>query len=281
MAEMQEAAIGEVEPDKRPAGGRRCRALVGSALKTFLDVVERTADEGGSVSMDQVRRIATAFMAAEGPLTAFYEKTESTCDAVFEMASIERKRIDYLGRLITHPFGHLLDQPGSGIERKHLAQFFAAVRMILGDEMHSELKAKIRLIAETHRGEGGLIEWDSFHGDPRAFLLLERVLVTIARSFRRFDPRKDWFLIMMDSSPSAVSVASNAFVPKRPEDKAQRQFSERQMVQLFEALFAPVHPTTYDDARRGGFVAHYGSEPQAVFGPFFVELKALAGRVAA
>jgi hypothetical protein len=254
---------------------------VGTALKTFLDVVEKTAGADGSVSMDQVRRIANAFMAAEGPLSAFYAKTEATCDVAFEMASIERKRVDYLGRLIAQPFAHLLDEAGSGIERKHLPQFFAAIRMMLGDEVHSELRAKTKLIAETHRGIDGMIQWDDFHVDPRAQTVLEKVLVTVARSFRRFEPRKDWFLIMMDSSPTSVSVSSNAFVPKRPEDKALHQFSERQMVQLFEALFAPVHPSTYDDFRKASFVDRYGTDPQAVFGPFFVELTSLAGRVAA
>jgi hypothetical protein len=276
-----EASIGEDETEKRSEGGRRCRTLVGSALKTFLDVVERTAKDDGTVAMDQVRRIATAFMAAEGPLTAFYARSESTCEAAFEMASIERKRVDYLGRLIANPFSHLLDVPGSGIERKHLPQFFAAVRMMMGDEMHSELKARTKLIAETHRGGDGLIAWDDFHTDPRCLVVLERVLVTIARSFRRFEPRKDWFLIMMDSTPTSVSVASNAFVPRKPEDKALRQFSDRQMVHLFESLFESVHPTNFDESRRAAFVERFGSEPQVIFGPFFVELKALANRIAA
>jgi hypothetical protein len=173
----------------------------------------------------------------------------------------------------------LLDAPGSGIERKHLPQFFAAMRMMLGDDLHAELKARTKLIAETHRGDDGLISGDGLYADPRARVVQERVLVSIARSFRRFEPRKDWFLIMMDSSPTAVSVASNAFVPKKPEDKATHQFSERQMVHLFEALFQTVHPSTYDDAQRADFVERFGSDPQTVFGPFFVELRALAGRL--
>jgi hypothetical protein len=252
---------------------------VRSALNTFLDVVERAQGADGQVSMDQVRRIASAFIAAQGPLAVFYARSESACETAFEAAAVERQRADYLGRLVAHSFAHLLDAPGSGIERKHLPQFFAAMRMMLGDDLHAELKARTKLIAETHRGDDGLISGDGLYADPRARVVQERVLVSIARSFRRFEPRKDWFLIMMDSSPTAVSVASNAFVPKKPEDKATHQFSERQMVHLFEALFQTVHPSTYDDAQRADFVERFGSDPQTVFGPFFVELRALAGRL--
>ncbi|CAA7613223.1 hypothetical protein [Magnetospirillum sp. UT-4] len=278
---MAEAVGGETETvsvQGKSETGIHCRSMVGMAMRGFLELVEMAAG-GKPIGVEQVRRLADSYLNAGESMTTFYAKGEARCEQIFALAAIERQRRDQLGRLIAEGFAHLLDQPGSGIERKHLGQFFTAIRLMLGDELHDQLKARCKLIAETHRGPDNLIDWPAFHADPRAETVLDQVLVAIARSFRRFDPRMDWFLILMHSSPSSVSTSSNAFVPKRPEDKASRTFSELQAVRLFEALFARVRPDTFDEERTARFVERFGSDPQSVFGPFFVALTGLGNRV--
>ncbi len=262
----------------QPEPGRRCRDMVAVAMRAYMELLQRAA-VGGKVPVEQVVRIGNAVMAAGGPLAAYYAQTEAKCDAVFALGTAERKRLDVLGRLIVQPFAHLLDDPDSGIDRPHLPQFFSAIRMVCGDEEHAQLKARCAVIAEDHRTPQGLIDWEAFYRDPDAQQVLEQVQVSVARSFKRFEARKDWFMIVMNSVPQSVSLSSNAFVPKKPEDKVVvTEFTAASMCTLFDALLASVRPDAFDKARRAVFVARWGSDPDKVFGPLFTELAALSRR---
>lgn len=254
-----------------------CRHATGIAIRAFLDLLSDAAQDG-KVGMDTARRIGAAILSAEGPLSEFYYHTQAACEAGFALHQAETKRVDALGRLVTQSFARHLDVPGTGLERRHLPQFFAALRLILGEETHEELKAAALDIAERHHeGGGGLIAWEQFYADPEAQAVLERVQVTIARSFRRFDPRKDWFLIVMNSNPNSVSLGSSVFVPKRPEDKAGT-FGEAQMCRLFTGFFASMRPDRFDSARKAAFTETWGQPPEKIFGPLFVEVTAMAQR---
>lgn len=255
--------------------GKRCRHTAEIAMRAFIDLMREVAVDG-RVSLDEVYRIGAAVMAAEGPLTSYYARCESSCERTFAMATIEKQRTDFFGRLLVWPFEHLLSQPGSGIERKNLAQFFAAIRMILGEEVHEELRTRCTLIVECHRNGEGLIDWPGYFEDPESHYILEQILVTVARSFRRWEPRKDWFLIVMNSNPASLSLGSSAFVPRRPEDKMTHSFTEAHACHLLEALFARMRPEDFDDERRETFRQRWGSDPEKIFGPLLVELKRLS-----
>jgi hypothetical protein len=265
------------EPAIQHDAGKKCRVTAGISVRAFLDLLEE-ASVDGLVSMDAARRIGAAILSARGPLAEHYSASENACDAAFTLQRIERQRVDFLGRLIAQPFSYLLDDQAAGIERKHLTQLFAAVRMMVGEETHEDLRHRAALAAERHRTPEAMVDWPAFYEDAEAMAVFEQVLVTIARSFRRFEPRKDWFLIVMNSNPSTVSVAPNVFIAKKPEDKVLREFSEAHMCRLFKALFATHRPETFDPARRKAFTEQWGTEPDKVFGPLFVELLALCNQ---
>lgn len=256
-------------------GGKRCRSVAAVAILALTDILEEGAVDG-MVSMNEVRRVAKAVLAARGPLGEHYALWEDGCDAAFTLRRIERQRVDFIGRILARPFSDYFDDKASGIERKHLPQFFAAVRMIVGTEPFDVLRARAGSAAERHRTPDGMVGWPDFYADADVKMVFEELLVTIARSFRRFEPRKDWFLIIMNSSPSSVSTASNAFIPKRQEDKVLREFTELHMARMFQALFASHRPDTFTPERRAAFVERWGSEPEKVFGPLFVSLAQLA-----
>ena len=263
------------EPDAamlmREPGGKRCRGVAGVAIRALIDLLDESASDG-AVTMDVVRRIANAVLSARGPLSDYYANWENGCDSAFALRRIEQQRIDFIGRIITQPFAALLDDRSGGIERKHLPQFFAAVRMIVGDEPFDGLRTRANEAAERHRTNDGMVAWDDFYRDFDVMQVFEHMAVAIARSFRRFEPRKDWFLIIMNSSPSSISTASNAFIPKKAEDKVTREFSETHMVRLFQALFSEFRLETFTPERKAVFMERWGSEPEKVFGPLWVSL---------
>lgn len=220
--------------------GRRCRMQWEPVLNNFLDVLDRAA-RNGSIEMEQVRLLADAFLRAEGPMAEYYAKSEGRCIDAFAAQSNDHKRQDHLGRLVAKPFAGLFTQAG-GMDRRHLPQFFSTIRMILGDEVHADLRARAKLIAEAHRDENGVVNWEAFHADPRAVRILDRVRAMIAKSFRRFEPRKDWLLLVMNQAPVSVSLGSNIFVQKGQAQREVPPFTERQMLQMFDALFADLAP---------------------------------------
>lgn len=259
------------------ASGRRCRSMAGLAINQFLDLLERNS-AGTSVDFAQARALAARLEAESGP-TPLWARTEGDCHAAFTMANVERMRHNHLGRVVVRHFAHLLDQPSGGLHRAHLQRLFAALRMMLGDEAHAELQAQCAEVAESHRGPDGMVRWEAFHADDRARAVYDRVLVTIAHSFRRFDPRTEWFLIMMNSAPSVVSQNSKAYLARRVEDKPTRPFTEADMLQLFRALFAGMRAEGIDHARLAPYAAPFCTTPEALIEPLFVALDAMALRV--
>ena len=264
-------------PSESAAGlghGTRCRIIIGVAVRAFLSLAESAA-EGGAVSLDELRHIARAVMGAEGALADCYNAHSAKCTAYFEMLACERKRINFFGRIITQPFCHLLDEHESGIERKNLPQFFAAVRMIVGEDHNLAYHDRSMAIANELRGDQPMLPWDDFYQDRRVLDILEEVQVAVARSFRHFEPRKDWFMVMMNTDPESVSLASNAFVTKNTDAKLSHGFGDAHFVRLFKELFASARPEHFDEARKRRFTETYGVGPNSVFGNVFVELTAL------
>lgn len=280
--EVQESAPA-VEPEAallmREPGGKRCRGVAGIAIRALIDLLDESATDG-AVTMDVVRRIANAVLSARGPLSDYYANWENGCNSAFALRRIEQQRTDFIGRVIAHPFATLLDDKHSGIERKNLPQFFAAARMIVGDEPFDGLRTRANEAAERHRTPEGMVAWEDFYRDFDVLQIFETMAVAMARSFRRFEPRKDWFLIIMNSSPSSISTASNAFIPKKAEDKVTREFNEIHMVRLFQALFSEFRPETFTPERKAVFMERWGTEPDKIFGPLFVSLLAMEQQAA-
>lgn len=274
------ASIGTSDGQAKPQPGTRCRQTAGIALRAFLGLIEEAAVDG-NISVETARRIAEAVMAANGPIATVYAHAELGCEDAFTVRRIEGQRHDRLGRLITQTFAHLLDEPKSGIERKNLTQFFAAMRMILGDDVHESMKAHCAVLAESYRTPEGIIDWERFYVDPEALLLREQVLVAIARSFRRFEPRVDWFLIVMNSNATAISLGSGAFIPRKADDKMAHEFTERNFCRLFQTMFDTLRPECFDAPAKTAFIARWGSPPEKIVGPLLVDLQRLCSRAGA
>ena len=248
-------------PGGRPKPGARCRANWEPVLKNFLALLDR-ASSNGSIDMTQVHRLAAAFLQAQGTLAEMFARSENGCNDAFVTADMERKRQDHFGRLIARPFASLFVDPKDGLERRHLPQFFTAIKMILGDETHADLRSRTKLIAEAHRGENGNINWEAFHSDRRAILILDRVRLYVAKSFRRFEPRKDWFLLVMNQAHNSVSLASNAFVAKAAPERDIPPFTERHMMRMLQALYEECDPKVLNQERKAGLAQAGGNDAE-------------------
>lgn len=247
------------------AAGSHCRQAARVAIEAFVVLLEEASTDG-TVTIADARRIARATLAADGPLSEHYERAEEACHAAFELAGVERKRTDFLGRLVVSTFSGLFADPTSGISRERLPQFFKALTMMLGEEIYDEFQAECTVVLNNCRRPDGLVDWDRYAVAPEALDILNQALGLIAVSFQRFETRKDWFLVVMNKGDR--ERADDVDGPKA-------FFDARAFRRLFRAMFASVRPETMDEARRQAYMARYGLAPEEVFGPLLAELDAL------
>lgn len=259
--------------------GARCRSTAGIVVRAFAGLLEEQA-VGGQVSVDTIRRTCQAVGGAGDLLDDLYAGAERTCQDLFVLRQVDAQRVNYVGRIVTKTFAHVLDDRSSGITRSHLGRFFAALRMILGEEVYDEIQGRCAAIAaEASSGNGGVTRWEAFYRHPETLLIRERILVSVARIFRRFEARMDWLLIVMNSSPGSRSLGGGAFVAAKPGKRCTDDFDAAKFLKVFQALFAPCDLQDWDEGMRKAFQARWQVTPEAVFGPLLAELAQLRHRL--
>ncbi len=261
--------------------GARCRHTAGIVVKAFAGLLEEQA-VGGQVSVDTIRRTCSVVGGGGDMLDDFYAGTERSCQDLFALRQVDGQRTNYVGRVVTKTFAHVLDDRASGITRAHLGRFFTALRMILGEEVYDELQGRCAAIAaEVSSGGTGVTRWEAFYRHPEIMLIRERVLVSVARTFRRFEPRKDWLLIIMNSSPATRTIGGSAFVATKPGKRCTDEFGEGKFLLMFDALFATYRPSSMDEGRCTEFLARWQVTAEAIFGTIFMEMDRIRARLAA
>jgi len=252
--------------------GMPCHKTGGIAIRAFAAALAEQA-VGGQVSVSTIRRLCDVLSQWQGPLAGHYANAEHGCVTQFTVEQEARHRANYLGRVVVKTFSHLLGEPESGISRDHLTPFLSAVQIILGEDTHTELQAKCAEIIEELPQKNRLTPWDEFFSHPQTALILEQVLVSIAKTFQRFETRKDWFLIVMNSTPNSKSIGSTALVAKSgPQIKQTAEFGEAHLMRLLSALFAGMHPASMTEQAKTDFQSRWGTSVEDLFGPLFVEI---------
>jgi hypothetical protein len=249
-----------------------CQALGEHLLTTFLAAIEEQSHDG-VVSIDVVKHIVSVMKDKQGPYAGVFAKTERDCLKEFALIQHDKHRVNYLGRLVVKTFSHLLDKP-QGIPRKFIPQFFIVLKMILGEENHACLQGQCLDVINTIP-KNDVIPWDAFYAHPSSMLILEQVQVSIARTFKRFDPRKAWFLTIMNSSPTSISTSSTSFVVKpnenKPHDKSG-EYNDIHFVRMMMAIFNNVRPGTISADFEEQFRQRWNASPKQFFSNIIIEL---------
>jgi hypothetical protein len=246
-------------------GPRQIRDAANELLDAFIRAIEQSyADR--PVNAGDLRRVAEALKASPD-FDALFDRafsevqTQALAHALAQ--AHDAQRVEMFHRVLTHPLDPLLD--AEVIHRDALPNFFNFLRLVLGDAVdafqercvatHDELKAKA----------GEDFTWDVFYADDRVKLVLYEVLVRIAEAFKRFDARKEWFIGLMQYSPTTIGVASNVYVPNPKAGKWV--FGESEFTQMFRHLFKPVRNLTKQEHEL--FATKLGRTPEEAFDPLF------------
>jgi hypothetical protein len=234
------------------------RMTLGIALKRL-----ESEASGGVVSLEHVRRVAEILACDNTLLSACCGKMERDCLADFTARRYASLRRNYFGRAVAKPLAGLLNSGLHGLERSHLPQFFAALRLILGNETYEQLCERAERTADNHRGKTGCVEWEPFYEDETVKEIMETVLVALARAFDRFEMRQDWLLTVMNQ-----------------KGYAGLKFNLDHLYRLLSALFAPERLQDYlAPSKQTAFTARWGETPERVFASLLTGLERLGRRL--
>ena len=238
-------------------GREELQKLVQTAIGAFLVSSRREdlADE------------ARAFLASDRCAELINQFLGTLVHAVASEMAHER-RADPFRRLLVHPLTELLES--DAVSRTLLPNYFNFLHLVLGDQQ-DELTRQCEAVIEDVRQDPHFT-WDFFYDDPRAKAVLWGVLMRIVDAFKRFEPRRDWFIGLMQNRMHAVSIAPNAFVPlaHSEEDSNKVTFDKPQFDLLFGALFRPLlRLSAQDDA---AFTRLFGAPPARLVRPLVEKL---------
>ncbi|TAN48205.1 MAG: hypothetical protein EPN26_12900, partial [Rhodospirillales bacterium] len=216
------------------------REILGALFKL---AAERSAD-GHCIRLSDLHTIIEHMSVPSGPFDAFYAHRARSCLGSAKVFELDKRRTNALTRIILHPAEWLFDVPQAELPRGIMPRLVEALRMMLGCDLHEALQQRATAIAHAHRDEKtGVTDWEGVFASDEARAILLEALVALADCFRRFDLRKDWFLLFLNTNPASSAVASNAFFVRSAEERSRhKQIGDAQFSALMRVLFSSVHP---------------------------------------
>jgi transcriptional regulator with XRE-family HTH domain len=247
-------------------GASHIRETANSLLDAFISAVEKGFGENRPSPAD-LKRLAEALKTSPD-FEPIYEKAFADLQANVLSQANEAQRVEVFHRLMTQPLDPLLDS--ETLSRDALPNFFNFLRLVLGEEVDALQARCVEIHDELKAKHGESFTWDKFFADERAKAVLYRVLARIAETFRRFEPRREWFIGIMQYTPAAIGITSNVYVPNKHRESYL--FGTDEFTRMFQHLFAPVKQISGAD--RALFERELGAAPESVFGALFKQLGA-------
>lgn len=255
--------------------GGRGPAYLRKTTNTVLEAL-LTAAEGATrdhrLGLDVLRDIVAGLKASPG-FDEFYRRSYRELLEAIESDELEHKRVDAFHRLMVHPISPLL-QDGT-FSREILPNVFSFYQLVLGDDTRDWGEECQEILARLKEEMGDSFLWDAFYAEAAAKRILWHALVRIAASFKRWDVRQDWFIKLMQYTPTTVSLGQSAFVVKTNGEHEPAEpwvFTTREFCQFFQAQFSPL--TEIAPADMEPFRREFGADPHHLIGDFLVHLAA-------
>lgn len=256
----------------------QCSSTAGTILGALFKLAEEKSPDGQCIRLADLQAIIERILMPSGPFEVFYAHRARNCLAVAKVVEQDKRRTNALTRIILQPVERLLDDPQAGLPRGIVSRLVEALRMMLGCDLYETLQQRAVAVVQAHRRENEVTDWAAIVASDEARAVSLDALVTLADSFRRFDLRKDWFLLFLNTNPASSAVAPNAFVVRSIEERSRhKQIGDAQFSCLMGALFSNVHPHRFDEASAAAFTQRFGRTPETVFGRLFVHLAAIGG----
>lgn len=220
------------------------------------------AQGNGTLSAKDIQKVMDAFTIDQDPtLKGLCESTWTGLQQSFEDAFYHKMRKFPLERLVVGRFVQLLPNrgsepvPGRTLSRRIIPAFIQALRQMVGPELFEEYEERARTMIDTIRAkEGTGMDWETLHERPMAQILVNDILIYIARYFQDVPKRRAWMVSYFDRAmPLAQSEGERAW-----------SFGDMEFHKLMAALYKELAETLFDEAGRQRLEERYDAGSLAI-----------------
>lgn len=218
-------------------GAVRIQAVVNNGIDLLVARMLRhaKAKPGGRLTFADIRAIVDGFRnEPDAEVRRLYAEAWAECEAAVEAARWDKERKFPLERLMVHNFAHLLPGrgqpavPGRHLSRRIIPAFVQALQQLVGPEQFEEYQTSCRkLVQRLRTTHGERFAWDHVHEDPTSQVVVNDVLVYIARHFMDMERRRRWMVDMIDTAMPAA---------REPAERGWR-FGDAEFHLLMDALY--------------------------------------------
>ncbi len=250
-------------------GPKFLRKTTNVVLDALLQAAER-AYGGRPVAVEALHEIVQG-LKNSAQFDPFYTQSFHELSKIVDGEKLSNQRQHAFGRLMLHPLSHALDQ--GPLNRDMLPNIFSFFHLVLGEDAETYASRSQDIVKGLRDELGEDFTWDAFYLDPDARIIQWHTLVRIAQSFKRWDVRKDWFMKLMQYTPTSVSVGPSAFVMREIDhDEEPKLFTNREFCIFFRGLFSSLDELTANEEK--AFAKEFGQPPHHLIGQFLLHLAA-------
>lgn len=241
------------------AGPAQIQSLVHRGIDLMIANMRSRAkaSEAGRLSFTEMRETITRFK-SNPPANAvrFYEEAWEEIEKVAEDQRWDKERKYPFERLVVHYFVHLLPErgqpaePGRQLSRGIIPGFVQALQQLVGPDLFETYETRCRELVEQVRIEQGeAFTWDHVYADTTSQLIVNDVLVLIARHFTNLRRRRQWMMDVIDNGM------------KRRRDPAEKDwfFGEAEFHMLMDAMYRILKRAVQAEQGRQVLEKRYGA----------------------
>ncbi|MGE4219603.1 MAG: hypothetical protein AB7G39_09175 [Alphaproteobacteria bacterium] len=191
------------------AGPARVQMLVHRGIDLMIASMRSRAQssDGGRLSFTEMRDTVTRFKSKPPQnVLHFYEEAWEEIERIVEAQRWDKERKYPFERLVVHYFVHLLPErgqpamPGRQLSRGIIPGFVQALQQLVGPDLFETYEERCRELVERVREEqGDAFTWDHVYADSSSQLIVNDVLVLIARHFSNLRRRRQWMMDLIDN----------------------------------------------------------------------------------
>jgi len=217
-------------------GPDRLRDIVNRLMEALLLSLSQEA-KGAPLGQARIDAVFERFMTSPD-YAGFYDQSYRDLFTESLAAGTSCRRGDSFGRLMAQPLMRLFE--AELLKREILPNLFSFFRMVLGED-EARFTQKCKAIVERVKSLGGHDStWELYYRDEEARQVYWQVLARIAALFKRWDLRKEWFLKLMQYTPTTSSLGPMAFQVREPgnhDGSPPMLFGDEEFKILFHGLF--------------------------------------------
>jgi hypothetical protein len=247
---------GQAEELASGPGAEKLERFAERVAQLLADRLAAHASGGdGRLASRDIQAVLNGFDAErDATLRGLCQSTWLQLQQQFEDAFYARLRKYPLERLIVDRFAHLLAPRGEApvlgrtLSRRVIPAFIQALHQMVGPDLFDEYENRARdLIDNLRARQGGALDWDALPQQPTVRILVNDILIYIARYFLDVPKRRAWMISYFDRTMPA---------PKTEAERAWT-FGDMEFHKLMSALYKELAETLFDEAGRQSLEQRY------------------------